>query len=220
MNFKTLSKTDIITSVIPIEGWLGEEEIELLYNIVASLKNKASIVEIGSWCGRSLSLITLTARNSGNTNKIFSIDPFVTSKNESNGKYQVFKKNLEDRNIWNQITHIKEKSQIAGINFNEDIEFIFIDGFHKYESVKKDFELFSPHIIRDGYLAIHDVGIYYGPTKIVQEILEAQSMKAVGYKNSTFLFQNSNPINKTEEDTNIKFLERINNILKNRELAQ
>ena len=218
MDFSTLSKEDITTSITQIEGWLGEEEIKMLYNLITNLKNNASLVEIGSWCGRSLSLITLAARKAGNTNKIFSIDPFLTSKNEDNGKFPTFKKNLEDLKIWNEIIHIKEKSQIAGIKFNENIEFIFIDGFHKYESVKEDFKLFSKQVIDGGYIALHDVGSYYGPTKLTQEILESGMLKVIDYKNSTFLFQNNKPSNE-EKNKNLEFLNKLNNILKNRDLA-
>ena len=94
MDLSTLSKEDIIASITPIEGWFGQQETELFYDIISNLKNKASIVEIGSWCGRSISLITLTARKFGNTNKIFSIDPFLTSKDDDNQKYPIFKKNF------------------------------------------------------------------------------------------------------------------------------
>ena len=218
MDLSTLSKEDIIASITPIEGWFGQQETELFYDIISNLKNKASIVEIGSWCGRSISLITLTARKFGNTNKIFSIDPFLTSKDDDNQKYPIFKKNLEERNIWDEITHIKEKSQIVGTNFAHKIEFIFIDGFHKYDSVKKDFELFSKSVIENGYIAFHDVGTYYGPTKLVQDILQSQTLKVVDFKDSTFLLQNSKPTDKDKEK-NLKFLDQINSILKTKNLT-
>ena len=36
------------------------------------------------------------------------------------------------------------------------IDFLFIDGDHDYEAVRRDFEEWSPHVTSDGTLAFHD----------------------------------------------------------------
>ncbi len=44
--------------------------------------------------------------------------------------------------------------------FNEKyIDFLFIDGDHTYEGVKKDFEMYSPFVKNGGIIAFHDIVI-------------------------------------------------------------
>ena len=37
------------------------------------------------------------------------------------------------------------------------IGFLFIDGDHRYEGVRRDFELYSPLVVADGLIAFHDI---------------------------------------------------------------
>lgn len=192
------------------EGWIAKDEAELLYNTAAKLKGNGVIVEIGSWCGKSLTIITTGALKNGFNSKIYSIDPFLTSKDEPNGKYETFIQNLKKNNLDNKITHIKEKSQIAGLNFNEIIEFIFIDGFHTYDAVKKDFDLFYPKIIEGGYIAIHDIGYYKGPTDLVMELAHNDTFKIIDFKCSTVLAEKVSKLTTIEQENNKKYIEIIN----------
>lgn len=181
-----------------IEGWLTDDEAKLLYNIASTSKGDGVIVEIGSWCAKSLTYITMGALSSGFKNKIYSIDPFLTSKDDTNGKYETFISNLKTNNIYDNVIHIKEKSQVVGQTFSEKIEFIFIDGFHKYESVKQDFELFYPKLMDNGYIAIHDVIYYQGPTDLAIELSTDSTFKIIGIHSSTILAQKVTKL--TDED--------------------
>jgi predicted O-methyltransferase YrrM len=40
---------------------------------------------------------------------------------------------------------------------NRPIDFLFIDGDHRYEGVSKDFELYAPLVAPDGLIAFHDI---------------------------------------------------------------
>jgi predicted O-methyltransferase YrrM len=40
---------------------------------------------------------------------------------------------------------------------NEKLDFLFIDGDHTYEGVKKDFEMYSPLVRGGGIVAFHDI---------------------------------------------------------------
>ena len=39
----------------------------------------------------------------------------------------------------------------------EKIDFLFIDGDHTYQGVKKDFEMYSPLVSENGIIAFHDI---------------------------------------------------------------
>ena len=215
INMKTiLSVTDLLEKSKTFDGWFNEVEMNLMFDTVASLENKGCLVEIGSWCGRSLTVITAAAIKANLTVPIYSIDPYLTSKDEPNGMYEKFVSNLKSVGIWDRIKHIKEKSQIIGNKFNEDIEFVFIDGMNKYEAVKRDFELFYPKVINGGYIAFHDMFSFWGPTKLVQEILEQYSdLKFIKRESETLILQKVDRLSAQELQNNKQFLTKIKDFM-------
>ena len=52
---------------------------------------------------------------------------------------------------------IVSRSDIAARCWNTPLSLVFIDGGHTHEAVLTDYRVWSPHIIPDGYLLIHDV---------------------------------------------------------------
>ena len=197
-----------------IEGWLDVHEPRLLYNCAKDLRGDGVIVEIGSWCAKSLTYITSGAIEGGFKNKIYSIDPFLTSKDEPNGKYETFITNLKKTGLFEKIIHIKEKSQIVGKSFNEKIGFLFIDGFHKYEAVKEDFKLFYPKVIDGGFVAIHDVAYYKGPTDLIKELVNEKTFKMLTFCDSILLARKVSQLSHEDELQNIKIIDAINTKLK------
>lgn len=213
MNLGELSFDELYDLNQDIDGWLTKNEARLLYDTTCKLNGAGAIVEIGSWCGKSLMFLVAGALKSQNTCKKISIDPFVNSKDEPNGMYDVFVNNLKKLNIWDNVTHIKEKSQVAGSNFKEKIELIFIDGFHKYEAVKKDYELFFPNLVDGGFVLFHDVISYTGPFTLVKELAKNDDkFKILRYEDNCLLAQKV--IKLTAEDklnnkTNIDLIENF-----------
>ena len=51
----------------------------------------------------------------------------------------------------------RTRDLVAGLLGGREVDFLFIDGDHRYESVKRDFELYSPLVREDGLVAFHDV---------------------------------------------------------------
>lgn len=210
-----LNYDEIINHAMSFDGWFAKVEADSFIDIITVLKDNGAIVEIGSWCGRSLGVITATAMQTGLKSKIYSIDPFVTSKDEPNGKYDTFVSNLKLLGLFDRVEHIKEKSQIAGLTFDEDIEFLFIDGMHKYDFVKKDFELFYPKVVNNGYIAFHDVTNFYGPACVVRDILKNYAgMRFVKKVGVTAIFQKVSQLTDEDKWVNQNALISFENLIK------
>ena len=68
---------------------------------------------------------------------------------------------------------IKSTSEDAYYNFfvlqDIKIDFLFIDGDHSYEGVKKDFELYSKLLNENGVIMIHDTDSNYETNLIISE---------------------------------------------------
>jgi hypothetical protein len=95
------------------------------------------------------------------------------------------KKNIKEYNVEDLIIPIVKTSEEAAINFEDSVEFIFIDGAHEYDLVKLDFELWFPKLIDGGIIAFHDTKIFGGPKKVVEDyIFKSKYFKGVNFVDS------------------------------------
>lgn len=120
-------------------------------------------IEIGSYAGESAEMFV----KSGAFKQLYCIDPWEMNYDPSDctgdegllEAEKAFDARFKDSPV---VVKIKDKSEDAVSMFrNETIDFIYIDGNHQYESVKRDLELYVPKIKLRGIIAGHDYG---GPT--------------------------------------------------------
>jgi cephalosporin hydroxylase len=134
-------------------------EIAKLLEIVVELGPKV-VLEIGTAGGGTLFLFTRVADPEA---KIISIDlpggPFGGGyprwkiplyKSFSRGGQRIY---LVRRDSHDPRT-LEEVRKILG---GEKVNFLFIDGDHTYEGVKRDFEMYSPLVRNGGVIAFHDI---------------------------------------------------------------
>jgi glycosyltransferase involved in cell wall biosynthesis/predicted O-methyltransferase YrrM len=161
-----------------IEGWLTDDEGKFLYCAARNCTGKGVIVEIGSWKGKSTFFIGKGSEGAGKI-KIYAIDPHLE------GSYEEFKRNIKNAELNDIVIPVVKTSEEAAKDFTEPVEFIFIDGDHEYESVKKDFELWFPKLINKGIIAFHDTVAWPGPRKVVKKhIYTSRYFKNVGFVDS------------------------------------
>lgn len=120
---------------------------------------KATMIEIGSFMGES------TALFAERFEKVIAIDPFKVYDKKSTdiiGKFtekdwvQTQSKFEQTVQTHPNITHIKKTSDDAVLDITEKVAFVYIDGTHSYEQVKKDIENYAPLITLGGYIGGHD----------------------------------------------------------------
>ncbi|MDJ0647631.1 MAG: class I SAM-dependent methyltransferase [Xenococcaceae cyanobacterium MO_188.B19] len=160
-----------------IEGFLSQKEAIALYKIASILPKNSTIVEIGSWKGKS----TYCLAKGIKSGKVIAIDPFDASGddtsaiiyNQQRGKtslLQQFKLNMIKLDVIHKIEIYQGYSQdfVGSISA---IDFLFIDGDHSIEGCSQDFLNYSDQIKVGGYIAFHD---YYlsrkelGPTWVIE----------------------------------------------------
>lgn len=141
-------------------------ELIKLYELAKKLPRNSIAIEIGSYIGASSLLI---AKGLNNNSKLICIDTWQNdAMTEGNwDSYKVFLENTVS--VKNKITEIRKTSLDAGANFNEMIDFIFIDGDHSYEGVKQDVDIWFPKLKSGGIIVMHDIGWAEGVIKVVDE---------------------------------------------------
>ena len=145
-------------------------EVEELAKMLRDLKPKY-ILEIGAARGGTLFIWTRVASEGA---LIISIDlpggPFGGGYPFFKGlTYKLFARGRQRIVLIRGDSHNLETLRKVERRLNgEKLDFLFIDGDHRYEGIKNDFEMYSPLVKEGGIIALHD--IVPGPFENVGEV--------------------------------------------------
>jgi predicted O-methyltransferase YrrM len=135
-------------------GWMSEDELSYLARCASK---SGSIVEIGSWKGRST--LALACNTPG---IVYAVDTWKgteqqgdeLSLHEEGWLLEEFKRNTT--NIDNIVICEGPSAEIAKQMRGHTFDMIFIDGYHTYEGVKDDILSWTPMLKTGGILCGHD----------------------------------------------------------------
>jgi predicted O-methyltransferase YrrM len=166
------------SSIASIEGLLvSPVQEQWLFKTAKSLPEGATIVEIGSFKGRSTCCLAYGCK--GTDKHIFAIDIFDIERNidfkpeeRFDGIFfDVFWHNIEKCGLAAYVTPIRGWSSEVAKTWDKPIDLLFIDGSHQYEDVLADFENFFPYVKVGGIVAFHDVvHTWPGPLRVWEEV--------------------------------------------------
>lgn len=75
--------------------------------------------------------------------------------------FHSFKKKWQKIFLLREDSHLEQTvKKVEKVLQEEKINFLFIDGDHTYEGVKRDFELYSPLVENGGIVAFHDIAAH------------------------------------------------------------
>ena len=165
-----------------IEGWFS---YDWLYNkFVNKSKDGDTIVEIGSWFGKSTKYLSDKIAESKKNLNLICIDTFKGTQNEElhlqivggDSIYQDFYYNVDNPNI----SIIKDSSHEASKLFsNGSIDYLMIDGDHSYEGVKQDIQDYFYKVKPGGIISGDDYRVFNGVKKSVDEFFVGADIKTV-----------------------------------------
>ena len=155
-----------------IKGFLDHAEGEFLYELARTYCKKSFAVEIGSYCGKSACYIAAGCKQ--NNRVLISIDHHKGSEEQQFGQeyfdpklydkesksintFPHFQATVKKFQFTETIIPLVMTSQSASKILSNNIDLIFIDGSHTFESARNDYQLWSQKLNNTGILAIHDI---------------------------------------------------------------
>jgi hypothetical protein len=178
-----MTNQEILKAAEGVTGWMLTEELKWL---IEQASTRRTVVEIGSWKGRSTKALALAILEVA-----YSVDHWmdappsddskvlpdwleVTSRGAGAVKAE-FEHNLAVEIASGKCIAIGLPSDKGSVRMREilggrKIDMVFIDGDHEYSMVKRDIELWRPMVTDGGLLCGHDYP-WPGVNKAVAELL-------------------------------------------------
>lgn len=192
MNLPSISaerRRELTLLTSEVEGWLTVEEGELLYQLAKACTGRGVIVEIGSYKGKSTIWLAKGALD-GAGGPVVAVDPHTGSEEHQREAqpiwtYDEFLANIRRAGVEQVVHPVVATSASAALQFHQPVELLFIDGDHRYEMVRLDFDLWFPKLVEGGYLLMHDTIRWYGPRRVAREaIYRSSRFRQVGFVHS------------------------------------
>ncbi len=165
-----------------VEGWLPLNEARFLCELASAAA--ADIVEIGCYRGRST--ITLCLGSAGNGRVVHSVDPHGAFVDVYGGNYgpvdrESYYRNMLASGMVQRAKLINLTSEQAGLAWKNPIGLLYIDGDHSYGAVRREVEIWTPHVISGGLLVFHDAtDPNIGPFQVIGELRDSGQYDSVG----------------------------------------
>ena len=154
-----------------VKGFLPIEEAEKLRQWAALGAQVGPMLEIGSYCGLSTLHLADIAREANTV--VFAVDHHRGSEEHQVGEFfhdvaltdeagnfdslPEFRRNLKRYEAEEVVIPVVAPSTMAARYWTTPIGFLFIDGGHSLDAALADYRGWSPHLLRNGLLVIHDV---------------------------------------------------------------
>ena len=123
-------------------------------------------IEIGVYEGVNTAIIARTLGQEGTT---YGIDPFFKGRLGICYPKIITQLHLKRNGVSKRVGLIEKLSFDAVDDVPEKVDFIFIDGDHSYEGIRKDWALYSDKLKPGGIMALHDTSTITADAGYVQD---------------------------------------------------
>jgi len=157
-----------------VPGHLTPVESIALSDRVKGLVNGSIVLEIGSYLGRSSSLICDSLPKDA---KPYCIDTWQNdAMSEGNwDTYEIFVTNMHRHN--QRYEALRGRSEEIAKNWNQQIDFLWIDGDHSFEGCYSDLVSWYPFLKPGGWVGLHDFLHPCGVRDAVNNYFNGESKK-------------------------------------------
>ncbi len=179
--------------VMSVEGEISRAEARKLIELGKNIAPNTVMVEIGTYRGRS-SIALAFGSLLGSHNRVYAIDPHVEFQGVFGGEFGPQDKaklyrNLVKAGVGDIVAVVSLPSVAVARSWSErNVALLWIDGDHRYEGVRADFESWCPFLGEGGIIAFHDRSAG-GVERLIRELTEEGRIFLVGDVGSLSWFE-------------------------------
>jgi predicted O-methyltransferase YrrM len=159
-----------LAAIADVEGWLSEDQARRLYAAAAQVPAGGTIVEIGSFRGRSTIVLAMAAPEAN----VVAIDPhagsdrgpqeFAPDRERGDQDLHAFQANLLRARVADHVRHVRKPSAEAQSEVAGPVAMLYIDGAHRYGPARADIAQWGDRVAPGGLMLIHDAFSSIGVT--------------------------------------------------------
>lgn len=132
------------------------------------------IIEVGSYRGKSTVALSIGS-NEGSGAAVYAFDPHEEFQGVFGGIFGpedrgAFYRNMLSTGAYRNVRLVNLSSEVVAPGWDKEVGLLWIDGDHRYEGVKRDFEMWRPHLVPGAVVAFDDTN-RGGPERLVDELL-------------------------------------------------
>ncbi len=154
-----------------VEGWLTREQGRRLFDAARRLGPGATIVEIGSFRGRSTIVLAQAAPNDA---EVVAIDPhaggdrgpqeIAPDATRGDADHAAFTGNLATAGVESRVRHVRKLSADALDDVSGEVGLLFVDGAHRFGPARADIVDWGDRVAGGGTMLVHDAFSSVGVT--------------------------------------------------------
>lgn len=191
------SLREVLDLVADVEGWMSPDQAATLYDAAVRCRAGGSIVEIGSFHGRSTIVLASAADPDV---EIVAIDPHAGNDRgpqeiegyeaQAADDHAIFLANLADAGVRERVRHVRAFSDRAHADVVGQIDLLYIDGAHRYAPARADIASWGDRVAPGGTMLIHDSFSSIGVTAaILRELVFGRRFRYVGRARSMTIYR-------------------------------
>jgi predicted O-methyltransferase YrrM len=155
-----------------VPGFMHPDEGRRLYELARAASRTGPSLEIGSYCGKSTVYLGSGCRDGGGV--LFAVDHHRGSEEHQPGEayhdpdlfdadvarmdsFPTFRNTLALAGLEDVVIPIVAQSALVARHWSTPLALVFIDGGHSHEAALTDYRRWAGHIVRGGWLVIHDL---------------------------------------------------------------
>jgi len=173
------------------EGMTSIEEAKFLYDLAREVR-QGCIVEVGAYRGRSTVALGRGSID-GHRVPVFTIEPHQPFTGVLGGKFGppdagAFYRAVLETGCYHVVRLISVSSEQVVQNWQVPVSLLWIDGDHRYEGVRRDFESWRPYLSDAASVVFDDASdSAIGPYRLISEIVGPEFRKVKEFGKITVL---------------------------------